>query len=100
MSRATVEVVRAAWEACEQRGMEASFVFYDPAIVWDQTRDGAGELSVVHHGHDGIRQSFRAWLASFEDYHAHPEEFIDAGEAVVVRIRQGGRGKQSGVEVE
>ena len=80
--------------------MEAIFAFYDPEIVWDQTRYGASELSVVYHGHDGIRQFFRAWLAPFEDYHAYPEEFIDAGEAVVVRIRQGGRGKQSGVEVE
>jgi ketosteroid isomerase-like protein len=31
---------------------------------------------------------------------ARPEEFIDAGDAVVVRLRQGGRGKQSGAEVE
>ena len=36
----------------------------------------------------------------FESYHAHAEDFIDAGEAVVVRIRQGGRGKGSGAEVE
>jgi ketosteroid isomerase-like protein len=100
MSQANVEHVRAAWKAWEQGNMEAIFAFYDPAIVWDQTRYGAGELSVVYHGHDGIRRFFRAWLAPFEDYHAHPEEFIDAGEAVVVRIRQGGRGKQSGVEVE
>jgi ketosteroid isomerase-like protein len=28
------------------------------------------------------------------------EEFIDAREGVVVRLRQGGRGKRSGVEVE
>ena len=42
----------------------------------------------------------REWLAPFESYYARPEEIIDAGEAVVVRLRQGGRGKQSGLEVK
>jgi ketosteroid isomerase-like protein len=100
MSQANVELVRAAWAAWERGDMEAIFAFYDPAIVWDQTGYGAGELSAVYHGHDGVRRFFRAWLTPFESYRAHPEEFIDAGEAVVVRIRQGGRGKRSGAEVE
>jgi ketosteroid isomerase-like protein len=100
MSQENVKAVRAAWQAWERGDMEALFALYDPSIVWDRTHYGAHELSAVYHGHDGIRQFFRAWLAPFEDYHAHPEEFIDTGEAVVVRIRQGGRGKRSGVDVE
>jgi ketosteroid isomerase-like protein len=100
MSQENVELVRAAWEAWERGDMEAIFEFYDPAIVWDQTHYQAGELSAVYHGYDGVKQFFREWLAPFESYYAHAEEFIDAGESVVVRLRQGGRGKQSGVEVE
>ena len=100
MSQENVELVRAAWAAWERGDMEAIFAFYDPAIVWDQTHYEAAELSDVYHGHDGIKQFFRQWLAPFESYHAHAEDFIDAGEAVVVRIRQGGRGKGSGAEVE
>jgi hypothetical protein len=30
----------------------------------------------------------------------HAEEFIDAGDAVLVRVQQGGRGKHSGATVE
>ena len=97
MSQENVELVRAAWEAWERRDMEAIFAFYDPEIVWDQTH--YGEPSGVYHGHDGIRQFLREWFASFQSYYVHAEEFTDAGEAVVVRCRQGGRGKQSGVEV-
>jgi ketosteroid isomerase-like protein len=99
MSRENVELVRASWEAWERGNMEDVFAFYDPEIVWDQSYYPAGELSTVYRGHDGVRRFFRAWLAPFESYHAHPEEFIDAGDAVLVRIRQGGRGRQSGVEV-
>jgi ketosteroid isomerase-like protein len=100
MSQANVELVRAAWEAWERRDMEAIFAFYDPEIVWDQTHAQAGELTAVYHGHDGVRQFMREWFAPFESYYARPEEFIDAGEAVVVRCRQGGRGRHSGVDVE
>ena len=100
MSQENVDLVRAAWDAWERGDMEAIFAFYDPAIVWDQTGFGAHELSAVYHGHDGVRQFFREWLAPFESYYAHAEDFIDAGEAVVVRCRQGGRGKTSGAAVE
>jgi ketosteroid isomerase-like protein len=100
MSQANVELVCAAWEAWGRRDMDALFACYDRAIVWDQTRVDPSELAAEYHGHAGVRQFFRAWLGPFESYHAQAEDFIDAGERVVVRCRQGGRGKQSGVEVE
>jgi ketosteroid isomerase-like protein len=100
MSRDNVDLVRAAWEAWERGEMEALFAFYDPAIVWDQTGYAGSELSGVYHGHEGIKRFFREWLAPFESFYAHAEDFVDAGEAVVVRCRQGGRGKASGAVVE
>ncbi|MBA3261345.1 MAG: nuclear transport factor 2 family protein [Thermoleophilaceae bacterium] len=54
----------------------------------------------VFHGHEGVREFFREWRAFFAEYYAEPEKFIDAGECVVVRIRQGGRGRISTVGVE
>jgi ketosteroid isomerase-like protein len=100
MSQANVEVVRAVWAAWEHRDMTAVFALYDPEIVWDQTHAETGELTAEYRGHEGVRTFLRTWWESFESYWAYAEEFIDAGEAVVVRCRQGGRGKQSGVEVE
>ena len=100
MSQANVKLVRAAWEAWERGDMEALFAFYDAAIVWDQTRAPPPELADMYRGHEGVRSFFREWLAPFESFYARPEEFIDAGEAVVVRVRQGGRRKLSGAEVE
>jgi ketosteroid isomerase-like protein len=100
VSEKDVEDVREAWEAWERGDMEAIFEFYDPEIVWDQTHYGGAELANLYRGHDGVRQFFREWVEPFESYYAHAEDFIDAGEAVVVRCRQGGRGKHSGVEVD
>ncbi|HEV3378516.1 MAG TPA: hypothetical protein VG126_14685 [Thermoleophilaceae bacterium] len=47
----------------------------------------------------GVRRFFREWMAPFDDYHAHAEGFRLGTEGVVVRMSQGGRGKESGVDV-
>ena len=54
----------------------------------------------VFHGHDGIRDFFRQWGQFFAEYYAEPEQFIGADDNVVVRVRQGGRGRSSTVAVE
>jgi ketosteroid isomerase-like protein len=41
-----------------------------------------------------------AWRGAFEDFRAEPEEFIDAGAQVVVVVRERGRGRESGVDLD
>ena len=94
-----VEVVRKAWEAWERGDMRAVFDFYDPAVEWDMSQSDAPDMG-VYQGHEGVRKFFRDWMAPFDDYYAHAEEFKLGGEGVLVRLRQGGRGKHSGVDVE
>jgi ketosteroid isomerase-like protein len=79
--------------------MVAVFDFYDPAVEWDMSESDVPDMGVFR-GHDGVRRFFREWMAPFHDYYAHAEDFKLGSEGVLVRIRQGGRGKQSGVDVE
>ena len=96
-----MEVVRRIWDAWERRDSDAAVALYHPEIEWEQTANARGGPGPgIHRGVEGIRRWFRDWLEAFDDYYAHAEEFIDAGENVVVRLRQGGRGKGSGVSVE
>jgi ketosteroid isomerase-like protein len=99
MSQENVEIVRAAWGAWSRGDMDALFDFYDPAVEWDMTHSYVPDMGVFH-GHEGVRDFFREWRAFFAEYYADPEEFIDAGACVIVRVRQGGRGKASTVGVE
>lgn len=46
-----------------------------------------------------VRASWDAWSRR-DMAELRPEEFIDAGDEVIVRIRQGGRGHSSAVDVE
>jgi uncharacterized protein len=99
MSDENVEVVRESWEAWSRGDMGALFDFYDPEVVWDMTHSYVPDMGLFH-GHEGIRDFFREWRAFFAEYYAEPEEFVDAGDSVIVRVRQGGRGRSSTVDVE
>lgn len=99
MSQENVELVRDSWAAWKRRDMEAVFRLYDPEVEWDMTHSGVPDMS-VYRGHQGVRAFFREWFEPFREYYAEAEEFLDAGESVVVRVRQGGRGHASGVDAE
>ena len=95
----SVEVVRKAWEAWERGDMQAVFDFYDPEVEWDMSESDVPDMGVFQ-GHDGVRRFFREWMAPFHDYYAHAEDFALGSDGVLVRMRQGGRGKESGADVE
>jgi ketosteroid isomerase-like protein len=54
----------------------------------------------VYRGHEGVLRFFAMFLEAWDEYHAEPVEFIDAGDDVVVVVHQRARGKGSGVMVE
>jgi ketosteroid isomerase-like protein len=97
MSQENVEIVRRAWEAAERRDTEVVFALYDPDIVW---QSHYGPVSGTYHGHEGVRQFFHEWTEALESFRAHAEEFIDAGDSVVVCAMVWARGRGSGVEAE
>jgi uncharacterized protein len=51
-------------------------------------------------GVDGAREAFAGVIEMFEEYEIDPVEFMERGEHVVAVLRQHGRGRTSGVEVE
>jgi uncharacterized protein len=97
MSQENVEVVRRAWEAIDRRDNESLFALYDQNIVWCSHY---GPISGSYLGHEGVRQFFREWTDALETFRARAEEFIDAGDFVVVGVTVWARGRGSGVEAE
>jgi ketosteroid isomerase-like protein len=78
----------------------AVFAAYDPEIEWHVL--GVAELGFdpVYVGHDGVRTFWRLWLSAWETTSFEYDEFIDAGEHVVVVQSQRMRGRTSGIELE
>ena len=95
MSEENVDALKQALAAAQDRPDEF-YALFDEDVVWDAGDTPGGK----RYGRDGVREFMRQWLGAFDDWHFEVEECIDAGNAVFVHMRQGGRGKTSGAPVQ
>jgi uncharacterized protein len=54
----------------------------------------------VYAGPAGFRRMLVSWGEAWEEFRAEPIEFIQQDDFVIVPLRQFGRGRESGIEVE
>jgi ketosteroid isomerase-like protein len=96
MSQENVEIVRRAF-AYEVYGVgdraEAEAIF-DPNVVMNPTNEWPS------YGFDAMRSDMERWASAFDELEVTAEEFIDAGDRVLVTAYHRGRGRGSGVEVD
>src|SRR2546428_13039700 len=97
MSRENVEILREAL-ASAPANPEALFAALDEKVDWDYV--GAFPESATYHGPDAVREFFGQWSGAFDDFGLEAEEVIDAGDSVLVRLHQWGRGKETGAQAE
>ena len=77
------------------------------------TPDGLGRFNVAwvempslgpdastYTGTEELREAFNSWIAMWSEYHAEIARYANAGDDVVVLIRERGRGGVSGAVVE
>jgi ketosteroid isomerase-like protein len=95
MSQESVEIVR---------GVMESFIAGDP--VWDRLE---ADIEVHDHdimdareyrGHDGFASWLDNWGAAWTNFSMAPEQFLDAGDHVVMVFRMKAIGRGSGIAVE
>jgi len=70
----------------------------DPKIEVDLSRRQLNPA--VYQGYEGLRRSGREVREVWEDWRIVPERFVDAGDRVLVVERYGGRGRESGLQLE
>jgi ketosteroid isomerase-like protein len=95
MSRENVEIVRQGYEHYNRTG-EADYGVLDPEVVYDVSRRTFDPL--VYHGHEGVKVFLALIREQWATMRLEPQEFVDAGDKVVVSVRLVGIGKESGVE--
>jgi uncharacterized protein len=96
MSQANVEIVRRGTEQFMATG-EPPWEMIDEGVeVYDHDTPDQGD----YRGHAGYARWLEDWGAAWAEWSIEPEEFLDAGDAVVVVFRMRTKGRGSGVEVE
>jgi ketosteroid isomerase-like protein len=98
MSKENMEIVRRAYEALNKGEYTAFFAAFDPEI--ELVLPEGGMNAGTHRGPREVRQFLEGYFESFENFQVVAEEFFDTGDQVVAFLRQSGRGRASGIEIE
>jgi len=100
VSQENVKTVRDAFEAFLGGDQERTAQLVDPEVEFHGTVGGIQEGQIAH-GQSQIDKQFEEEdLEAWEERRLEPEDFIDAGDEVVVLLHEYRRGRGSGVELE
>lgn len=97
MSAENVEVIRRGWEAYERGDLAGALEAFTPDVV--TVRDAALLDPGTYHGREGVLQSLFDWTESFDEFEQTVLGHTDAGDRVITRVRQEGKGTASGAPV-
>jgi ketosteroid isomerase-like protein len=97
MSQENVEVMRQVFATWEDDDLEGFIAYMDEELV--TCRHPPMPDPGTWYGRAGALDLVAEWLETFDDFTVSAEEYIDAGDHIVVRTLQGGRGTSGGVPV-
>jgi ketosteroid isomerase-like protein len=91
-----VQTLRDAYAAFARQDVPSVMAAFNEDIEWE-TPDSI-PFGGSYHGHDGVGQFFGQLPEHWEELRVEPEEFIDAGETIVVLIRLSGKGAGGSID--
>jgi ketosteroid isomerase-like protein len=95
MSHENVEVIRAIHDEWLRGGLALDKFDPEMAMLESKTLPGAASA----YGIDAVQKYMESFANYWDEIRFEPQEYIEAGEQVVVIAHLVGRGKSSGVEV-
>jgi ketosteroid isomerase-like protein len=96
MSQENVEVIQRGFEHFIATGEPYWETFHAEVEVHDHDTMDQGE----YRGHAGLGRWLEDWAAAWSEFTMEPEEFLDAGEWVVMFVRMKATGASSGLVLE
>ena len=94
MAQQDVETMRRAYEAFNRGDIPGALAAFDANIEWHEPGGGRAPRGTYHGAQSVANDVFATVPQHFETFQAQPEQFIDAGEHVVVIGRFRGKPKQ------
>jgi ketosteroid isomerase-like protein len=98
VSRENEKIAKRAFDAYNGRDLDAYDELYTPDYEWFPALVGIIDGESFR-GREGIARYYEILSDIWEEFRVEGEEFRDAGDSLVVRIRIEARGKGSGVPV-
>ena len=98
MREEDLEALKRGYEAWNKGELGIVLGLVDPEIEW-----APGEESPeagVFTGRDGFAEFVKSWAESFDEFRLEPERITAEGDHAIVLLRQSGRGRGSGIELD
>jgi hypothetical protein len=99
MSQKNIEIVRGAYAALAEQGVEAMLAFTDPQFETTTPPSLASEPD-TYRGHEGVRRYFGSFGDALEGVYFVGQEFTAVGDKVLVDTKMHARGRTTGIEAE
>src|SRR5918999_4622484 len=97
MSQEHVDKTMDFIEAYNRRDFEAAIEFFHPQVEWILPPRQGFDSCI---GPDQVIKFWEGIDETFDELRLVPQETVDAGDRVAVRLRHHGRGKGSGAEID
>jgi uncharacterized protein len=96
MSQENVDMVRAGWGRYSGTGEPPWDLIAESVEVHDHDTPDQGD----YRGHEGLARWLEDWGAAWAEWSLTADEFIDAGDSVVIFVRMKAEGRGSGLELD
>jgi ketosteroid isomerase-like protein len=95
---ANVEALQRGYDALNRGELSDVLELLDPDIECHEPEPSpeAG----THVGRESFERFLGSWIASFEEFRVEPEQVVERGDEVIAVVRQSGRGRAGGVEID
>jgi ketosteroid isomerase-like protein len=97
MLQENVDLISQMYAAFHGGDPDRALSYFDEDVVVDATARVDGGMG---RGREELGRIIGQWVAMFEDWHEEIEQVHELGDQVCVVARQGGRGRDSGIETE
>jgi ketosteroid isomerase-like protein len=95
-----VDTLRAGYQAFGQGDLDAATENFADDIRWENPNAPSLPNPGVHEGKDAVRELLAQTPQYWDAFRVVPDEFVDAGDTVVVLGHLEGRAKETGKEVK
>ena len=98
MPEANVEALQRGYDALNRGELSDVLELLDPDIEWHEP-EPSPEVG-THDGRESFERFLGSWIASFEEFRVEPEQVVERGDKLIAVVRQSGRGRAGGVEID
>jgi ketosteroid isomerase-like protein len=95
-----VELVKSAFETWNRGEIDAFVNYTSEDVAWLEVSGRPEGGATDRHGRERLREGLKSLFDAWESYRIDAERIEEAGDRIVAIVREVGKGRASGVEVD